>query len=392
MKYLHILGAALGSALSIVGAASATNDCKLHVLNPTVLELKNNCTTDSTIVVPSGMTLVGGGRTITVIDPPGGWFTGPVVKLTGPTGGVKTTNITGNLQSACEDNDTNRLIGVLVDGVSATMDRVTVTINRGPGNTCNDGIGFEFRNSFPTDGSIPVPLVSTIKKSTVIGTQWIGIRLRGNVNVRVDSNKLTGDWLDAALAQRGVVLSEGASALVIKNTVLNYGRQSTKKDPGIGILLDGAAITTRLDTNTVQYGDIGIRLVNMAGGTVYGNKVTNFKRDGILLENGVSNASVQYNTAAKNRNGISVLGITTPTSVIPPAPFSTNNLLKYNILDRNTQYGIYAAGWKNKIQRCESHLSGVLDIVNFGSKMYYQYNVCDTSSGPPVDCGVKPVP
>ena len=245
--------AALAALILPVSPAAAANNCIFKTIG-TTLYLKNNCETDSTIVVPAGTYFTGGSFTISTVDPAGGYFVGPVVSLAGA-GTVTALNIALNLGTACEANDTNRRIGLLLDGSSGTVTKTTIVVNRDAASTCSDGVGIEIRN----DGSTPVRTTASIKTSSVSGAYWTGIRVRGNVNPRVDSNKVTGAAVTVALAQAGITLTEGAQGLIIKNTVLSNGRQSPKQVPGVGIVLDGAAIKTSLNSNTVQFNDIGIR-------------------------------------------------------------------------------------------------------------------------------------
>ena len=119
--------------------------------------------------------------------------------------------------------------------------------------------------------------------------------------------------------------------------------------------------------------------------TVTKNKVTNSKREGISLVDGNGrvnrNNNVTSNTVEKNKDGISL------TTVVTGAG-ATNNTLKSNTVTRSNQFGIVADGTLNKVQRNTVSDSVVTDIKNLGTKLSYQYNVCATRSGTPVDCGV----
>ena len=59
--------------------AKATTTCSFTTVD-SVMTLTENCSTDTTIIVPDGFTLDGAGYTITAYDPPGGHFVGAVVK------------------------------------------------------------------------------------------------------------------------------------------------------------------------------------------------------------------------------------------------------------------------------------------------------------------------
>src|SRR5438132_725972 len=82
------------------------------------MTLNGDCTTDTSIIVPNGITLDGVGHTITAVDPISGHFTGGVIQNGGATANVTNVTITtsGLVEPVgCDEDPVTRLRGILFD-------------------------------------------------------------------------------------------------------------------------------------------------------------------------------------------------------------------------------------------------------------------------------------
>jgi parallel beta-helix repeat protein len=66
-----------------------------------------------------------------------------------------------------------------------------------------------------------------------------------------------------------------------------------------------------------------------------------------------------------------------------------DNVIEQNHSNENGGIGIAIDGDGNTIERNHAKENGVSDIQNTGDNTYTK-NKCDSSSGPPVDCGASP--
>lgn len=207
-------------AVSTVDLNSLDPPCA-GVLVPigTTLSLTMDCTTNTTIMVPTGFTLNGNGHTITAIDPvptdpTPAPFLGAVVMNAGATANVTNVMITGDLGTACQGGAT-RLRGILLDGASGSITATTVThIKRGASNGCQEGNAIEVRSC---DGA--GTQTATIDNSTVSDYQKTGILANCDVVVSVTANTVQGVGPVDYIAQNGVQIGFGASGEVSGNTI-----------------------------------------------------------------------------------------------------------------------------------------------------------------------------
>ena len=185
----------------------------------TTITLLSDCTTDQTITVPNGVTLDGNGHSITAVDPTGGHFLGAVVENAGPTASVKNlTVMAANLNSTCDDFP-NSLAGIRLDGATGSITNNTVTgLQQGTsGDGCQEGNAIEVRNTTPDTG---LPGVN-VTGNTVSSYQKTGVLVKGKVSSVVTDNTITGYGPVDFIAQNGVQVSFGATALVNSNTISN---------------------------------------------------------------------------------------------------------------------------------------------------------------------------
>jgi hypothetical protein len=185
----------------------------------TTITLLADCTVTSTFTVPGGFTLDGNGNAITAVDPTGGHFLGAVVKAGTGGGPVHVTDLevtASGLADVCDGPgppDT-RLRGILFDGVGGSITGVNVHGVRQGLSGCQEGNAIETRNF-----SVAGPLAVTISGNTVSDYQKNAITANGDVAATITGNVVTGDGNVSYIAQNGIQIGFGATALVTGNTV-----------------------------------------------------------------------------------------------------------------------------------------------------------------------------
>jgi len=202
-------------AVSLTASAPA-GACSFSESGDT-LTLLADCTTDQTILVPPGKTLVGNDHTITAVDPTGGHFLGAVVQNAGATASVTNLHVTATLATAC-DAFPDSLAGIRLDGAAGSITGNTVTgLQQGTvGDGCQEGDAIEVRNSAATG----MPSV-TVTGNTVSAYQKTGILVNGPLAAVVTGNTITGYGPVGFIAQNGIQVSRGATAQVTDNTISN---------------------------------------------------------------------------------------------------------------------------------------------------------------------------
>jgi len=178
------------------------------------MTLLNDCTTDETIPVPDGYTLDGNGHTITAVDPSGDNFLGAVVANDGTTASVVDLGVTADVASACHSGAA-RLAGIQLDGASGTISgNEVVGIEQGAsGDGCQEGNAIDVRNELATRTTV------TISDNAVASYQKTGILVSGPIHETLTGNQVDGYGPVGFIAQNGVQVSRGASAIVSGNFV-----------------------------------------------------------------------------------------------------------------------------------------------------------------------------
>jgi hypothetical protein len=215
-KVTLVAGVMLAMVFLLAPFSLATTTCTFTTVGST-MTLDGDCTTDATILVPSGSTLDGAGNTITALDPPSGHFLGAVVKNGGPFAAVKNLTIdTSALANVCDSGD-DRLRGILFDGASGIIkDNSVLNINQGASG-CQEGNGIEVRNApFDAGGS---DLLVWISGNTVTNYQKTGIVTNGSVAATIVGNVTTGVGPVDYIAQNGIQIGFGGTAIVQENQV-----------------------------------------------------------------------------------------------------------------------------------------------------------------------------
>ena len=264
----HKHGRAILYSIGAVGLAgifaspqiiAAATDCSFSTTG-VVMVLNGDCTTDSTILVPDGMTLDGQGHTITAVDPAGGHFVGAVIKNGGSVAYVTNVSITtDNLADIC-DSGADRLRGILFEGASGSITGVTVMdINQGTSG-CQEGNGIEVRNEpFATGGNDKRVI---IEDNTVINYQKTGIIANGSVAATIRGNSVGGFGPINFIAQNGIQVAFGGTATVEDNNI--RGNDYAPKDwISCGILMfdaDGVrAGKNKYGKNEINFCNFGAR-------------------------------------------------------------------------------------------------------------------------------------
>ncbi|HYO56603.1 right-handed parallel beta-helix repeat-containing protein [Archangium sp.] len=231
------------------------------------LALAADCTTDSTLLVPDDYTFDGQGHTVTAVDPPGGHFTGAVIRNRGGTARVRNVTVTASgLKDVCVLGAA-RLRGILLEGASGeVVDTSVIGLSKGSGtSSCQEGFGIEVRNEDSSRGPFRVDVL----RNLVSGYQKVGILAIGAMEVNIAENTVEGGGAVSHIARNGIQVSNGARAQVTGNKL--SGNAYTGSDAmGTGILVmggTGMSLVTGLvvQDNTLTDNDIGIYLFQDAG-------------------------------------------------------------------------------------------------------------------------------
>jgi hypothetical protein len=240
--------------------AFSADPCTFTVSETTML-LDGDCSTTTTIVIPDGFTLDGGGRSITAVNPAVGTFLGAVVTNGGATAHVVSVNIRAqDLANACSPSapTDNRLRGILFNGASGSITHSSVVgINKGPSG-CQEGNAIEVRNA-PFDGTHPNTQTVTIAHNTVDAYQKTGIICNGDVSCDVSHNDVGASATQANLAANAVQFGFGAMGNISINRITGNSWCGASITVATGILLFDAGAGLVVESNRIDgNADVGI--------------------------------------------------------------------------------------------------------------------------------------
>jgi hypothetical protein len=237
------------------------------------IALAADCTTDATLLVPEDYTFDGENHTVTAVDPPGGHFTGAVIRNQGTTARVRDVTVTASgLKDVCESGEA-RLRGILLEGASGEVVGSTVReLQKGSGASgCQEGFGIEVRNDDASRGPFRVDVL----RNRVVAAQKLGILAVGAVEVAISDNTVDAKGPVTHIARNGIQVSFGARGRVSGNTVsANAYTGPTADTVSAGILVTGGSyfgasspLVTDLaiEGNTLVDNDIGIYLSQLEG-------------------------------------------------------------------------------------------------------------------------------
>jgi nitrous oxidase accessory protein NosD len=331
-----------------VSTAAAATDCAFAVVGNT-WRLAANCQTDQTLTIPDGVTLDGRGRTVTAVDPPGAHFLGAVVRNAGATAYIVDLTVSAaalsNVCDAASPTD-DRLRGILLHAASGALIDNRVIGVRQVDSGCQEGFSIDVRNP-----SANPPTQVEISGNRIEDYQKAGIVVSGAVEAAITDNRVSGSGATSAIAQNGIQLSGGARGQIVDNRVSDSVYAGTETQAA-GILISQAGVDVEVSGNRIDACDAGIAISVTDGVLVSDNRVTDAVRFGVL---------VQGNDSA----------------------------LLANRVQRSDGVGIYIVGEANTVEDNIARNSLDLDVYNEGANDYLD-NRCDTSSGPPVDCGSEP--
>ena len=207
----------------------------------TIMELRADCTTDATILIPDGFTLDGAGHTMTAVDPHHGHFLGAVVANAGTHANVRNLRITvSKLANVCDINNETagtdfRLRGIQFKGASGEITHNTVTeINQGAESSCREGAGIEVRNE-PIDGSHLNTQTVEVSDNVVMNYQMVGIVAVGDVSVKIHHNIVSASAAKANVPVSGIQLSYHAMGEISGNVVTGNWYQPVTRGHGKAI-------------------------------------------------------------------------------------------------------------------------------------------------------------
>jgi predicted extracellular nuclease len=205
-----------------------------------VRTLAGDCTTSTTITVPNGWTLAGGGHTITAYDPAGGHFRGAVVANAGSVASVHDVTITGyHLADSC-DAGADALRGILLDGASGVLDGNRVIDLRQNGSGCQEGNAIEARNYIEGRARLSKrgrDVHVAVTGNEVRGYQKTGIAVNGSVLALVYGNTVQGLGKVPYIAQNGVQVAFGGAGVVSHNTITDNYYTGSARAQACGVLL-----------------------------------------------------------------------------------------------------------------------------------------------------------
>lgn len=289
---------------SVLGVASARAEstCRFNRQGDT-LRLAADCQTDQTLFIPAGLTLDGQGHRVRAVDPPGGSFSGAVVRNEGSRANLKRLVIdAGNLLPVCHPTEPEdlRMRAVLFMGASGSItDNRIVAVNQGESG-CQEGIGIEVRAG--DAGERPRVL---IRGNHIQNFQKTGIFVRGSIDVDVHFNYVSGEGPVSFIAQNGIQLRDAVRGELKFNHVSGTIYTGSEVS-ATGILLnDGASL--EVSSNHVVDTDVGIRLLSVSGAEVHGNLIAAATYDGVTVDG--SDGPTTHNRIVANRIADCEVGI-----------------------------------------------------------------------------------
>ncbi len=163
----------------------------------------------------------------------------------------------------------------------------------------------------------------SVTDSTVSDFQKNGIDLRGNLNVTVDGNTVTGDGATSNTAQNGIVIGVRGNAhgAVVDNHVSEVGYTGDSGDVSAAILSFSADVSVTGNTVTAptagegeMLSATGINIYNdPTGSDAHGNEITGFSSGLVSDTDGAQPGNVADNTFTGNEVNIE---LDTPTVAV----------------------------------------------------------------------------
>ena len=409
----------LMAALGLGASQAAASTTCLFVQTGDTQTLLADCETDETLYIPIGVTWDGNGHRIVAVDPPGGHFTGAIVRNAGEVAHVRNLTVEARgLSDVCHAEGA-MLRGILLESANGTIrNSRALNIRQAERSGCQEGHGIEARNP-PYDGSRPGTRRVVLSGNHVEGYQKTGILVNGDVSAEVVENRVVGFGAVDFIAQNGIQIGYGATAVVRGNRV--EGNSYTGAGwASAGILLLHAGDRVDVRANRVSDSDVGVWLSATSDARVTLNRVRASVREAVLIE-GVEGAA-EGNYIAANWLEHSRIGVTVYTAEAVVNEIAHNllldqtlvgiqvidagsNIIRHNKLTGPTEYGVWLNSDGNEVIANWIRTAGVgihiegddndvrwnivhardLDLENDGAN-HYTHNHCHDASGAPVDC------
>lgn len=238
-----------------VSPSSAWATCD-WVLQGRVHVLQADCQVTETLEIPDGVTIDGQRHRIEVADPASGPFAGAVFLARGRLAHVRDLTIDGSrLGPACHSG-ARRLTGILFDGASGTIERVSIHSLARFNGACAEGTGFEILGA-PHGRPGRDGQAVLVRASTVEQYQKGGLTVGGDVLVVAEDNRFVAPGTPL-LPTNGVQVAFGARARLVRNTIEGASWCCTD-EAAAGILLLDAAPGTEVRGNRIEgNADVGI--------------------------------------------------------------------------------------------------------------------------------------
>jgi hypothetical protein len=261
-----------------VAPASAWAACD-WVVQGRVHVLQADCQISETIEIPDGATIDGQRHRIDVVDPAWGPFAGAAFVARGRLAHVRDVTIDGSrLGPACQSG-ARRLAGILFDGASGTIERVSIHSLARFNGTCAEGTGLEIVGA-PHGRPGREAQAVLVRASTVEQYQKGGLAVGGDVLVVAEDNRFVAPAAPL-LPTNGVQVAFGARARLVRNTIEGASWCCTEV-AAAGILLLDAAPGTEVRGNRIEgNADVGIFAMGRHF-VIEGNVVTDRGADGLF--------------------------------------------------------------------------------------------------------------
>ena len=287
-----------GPSASLAAVACAFND------DGTTLTLLGDCTTTQSILIPDGYTLEGAGYTITAVDPSGDRFRGAIVRNGGASAHVINvvlrTDGLANVCSAAAPQD-DRLRGVLFEGASGSIQKVTVLALNKVASGCQEGNAIEVRKA-PFDGTHPATATVSITHNSIADYQKTGIVVNGDVSATIEHNQVGASATQQNLAANSIQVGFGAQASVKHNKV-DGNQWRTASAAATAVLLYESGHGTEVSLNNIDgNSDVGI-YIWADGVTAFNNQIDDVGADIGFYDIGIGNYAA-YNAGVGPLNDI----------------------------------------------------------------------------------------
>ena len=289
VRVRHIYAAAMLAASSLLVAAPPASAAPLQTACPTgtlagtTYTLTADCAVTEPLTVPDGLTLDGGGFTISATDAGGPqWHGGIVTNAAGATSmNIRNLTVTGPDDGfqLCTIS-TNLLYGIWFNDASGTVDNVTVDhifqFQNGAFGSCQTG------RAIRAEGTATGP-ARTVTITNTVATDYQKTAFHGigsSMTMEVTGSTAGPPHpLEGLMSQNGVTFQDVTSGRAANNTIHGSGNQADGpggNGNGTGVLLFNADGVTLTENEIVgERTDIGISVsAGSTGNTISFNDVT----------------------------------------------------------------------------------------------------------------------